>query len=71
MSKHARFDLEKTIGPMRIRAWGLVLNLIMNVIALYGLTRLLSDSSGGWPLLALGVVGTVICLLVLARPVSN
>ena len=63
-------NLERKIGPMRIRAWGLVLNMIANAIALYGLSRVLTGQ-GGWPMLILGVVLTVICIGVCAKPADS
>lgn len=63
-------DLEKTVGPMRLRAWGLVLNFIGNVLALLGLSMVLREGVG-WPLLILGVAVTLLCLFILARPVRS
>jgi len=55
------------MGPMRLRAWGLIINFLFNGIALYGLSRLLSDQ-GGTPILVFGAVGTLVCISVLAIP---
>jgi hypothetical protein len=60
-------DLEKTVGPLRLRTWGLVLNMIANGIALYGLSRVLAGE-GGWPILIVGAALTVICIAVCAKP---
>lgn len=60
-------DLDAKLGPLTVRAWGLILNFGFNALALYGLSAMVRGT-GGEALLALGVVGTVVCLLVLARP---
>ena len=60
-------DLDARIGPLTARAWGLILNFSFNALALYGLSATVRGTGGGM-LLGLGVVGTVACLLVLARP---
>lgn len=52
---------------MRLRAWGLLLNFLMNAVALTGLALWLAGRSG--PLLMLlGGAGTVACVLTLALP---
>lgn len=52
---------------MRLRAWGLLLNFLMNAVALTGLALWLAGRSG--PLLMLlGAAGTVACVLTLALP---
>lgn len=63
-------DLERTVGPMRIRAWGLVVNFLGNVLALLGLSMVLREGVG-WALLITGVAVTLLCLLILARPVAR
>ena len=63
-------DLEKNVGPFRIRAWGLIVNLIANAAALYGLTLVLRDGSG-WPILLAGSAVTVLCMGVCAIPVRS
>jgi hypothetical protein len=60
-------DLDRKAGPLTIRAWGLVLNFACNAVLLLGLSRVVR-SAGGEALLALGGVGTLVCLAVLARP---
>jgi hypothetical protein len=59
--------LERSVGPLRIRAWGLLVNFLMNTLALVGLALWLRDQSG-LPLLLLGTAGTLICIVVLANP---
>ncbi|MEQ8263345.1 hypothetical protein [Pseudohaliea sp.] len=62
-----RFFLERRLGPIRLRAWGLLLNFLMNAVALTGLALWLAGRSG--PLLMLlGGAGTVACVLTLALP---
>ena len=60
-------DLERKFGPMRLRAWGLVINFVANVIALYGLSLVLGGRDG-WFWLLTGIIGTVLCIAVLALP---
>jgi hypothetical protein len=60
-------DLDRRFGPLPGRVWGLVLNLIGNLIAMYGLALYLRDGSGLlW--LGFGVAVTISCILLLARP---
>ena len=56
---------------MRLRAWGLVANLVFNIVALYGLASLLGAGSGGALWLTIGTIGTIACLLVLAQPARD
>ena len=63
-------DLEQKLGPMRLRAWGLLVNLAANVVLLYGLAQVIAGR-GGWGWLAAGAVVTVICILTLAQPVRG
>ena len=53
-------DLEQKLGPFRLRAYGLMLNFLANILALYGLARVLSGT-GGHGFLACGVIFTAIC----------
>jgi hypothetical protein len=60
-------DPDRKLGRLTGRAWGLVLNFGCNALALYGLSGVVRGTGGAlW--LALGVGGTVACLLVVARP---
>ena len=60
-------DLDRRYGPLPGRVWGLVLNLIGNVVAMYGLAGYLRNGSGLlW--LGLGVAVTLSCILALALP---
>ena len=63
-------DLERKLGPLRIRAWGLVVNLLANATALYGLARWLDDGSG-MPILITGTSLTLVCIAVLAAPARD
>jgi hypothetical protein len=60
-------DLERRYGLFSVRVWGLIVNLLANASALYGAARLLRDGSGLGFLVG-GVVGTVVCIAVLAIP---
>jgi hypothetical protein len=59
--------LDRPLGPMRVRAWGLLANMLANGVALYGLQSVLRDGSGQG-ILALGVVASVGLIAVLAVP---
>lgn len=60
-------NLERKIGPLRIRAWGLVVNFIANFITLYGLARFIAEREA-LPALVSGAAITFFCLIVLSRP---
>jgi hypothetical protein len=59
--------LEKKIGPWPLRVWGLVLNFAGNAIAIYGAIGFIRNGSR-LPLLIIGIMITLICILVLAKP---
>lgn len=59
--------LDRKIGPLKLRAWGLILNFFANGITLFGLSKVL-QGQGGQTLLYVGIVFTVILLLGLAFP---
>ena len=63
----SRFDIDRRLGPMRLRAWFLVANFLFNALALYGLTRLMVAGEGVGLLVA-GILGTLACLAVLSQP---
>ena len=60
-------DLERRYGIWSLRVWGLILNLLANALALYGLVGFLRDGTHLGPF-ALGVLVTLACVLVLAKP---
>ncbi len=62
-----RFDIDRQVGPMRLRAWFLVANFLSNGVALYGLSRVMVEGSG-IGMLIVGVLGTLGCLVVLSQP---
>ena len=62
-----RFDIDRRVGPMRLRAWFLAGNFGFNALALYGLSRVMVEGSGAG-LLVVGVLGTLGCLAVLPQP---
>jgi len=55
------------MGPLRVRAWGLIGNFIANAVALYGLANYLQSGTGVFSM-ALGGGLTLLFLLVLATP---
>ncbi|MFV1988626.1 MAG: hypothetical protein ACC682_15235 [Gemmatimonadota bacterium] len=59
-------DMDRKIGPWRLRVWGLVLNFVGNVIALFGIVRLVQGGSAF--LLIIGASLTLVCSLTLAIP---
>ena len=63
-------NLERKIGPMRIRAWGLMVNFIANIVALYGMALTLGGR-GGTVWLVVGVTGTIACVMILSQPVRD
>lgn len=60
-------DLDKKIGPWTLRVWGLVFNFVGNAVAIYGAIGFIRDGSR-LSLLILGIVITLTCILVLAKP---
>jgi len=60
-------DLDRRYGIWTARVWGLIINLLANALALYGLVGFLRDGTHLIPLVLGGVV-TVACILVLAKP---
>jgi hypothetical protein len=60
-------DLDRRYGLWSGRVWGLIVNLLANALALYGLVGYLRDGTHGVPLV-LGVVVSIACILLLAQP---
>lgn len=60
-------DLDGRLGPLPVRAWGLILNFIGNALAVYGAIGFIQDGSR-LPILIIGAGLTLVCLLVLAKP---
>lgn len=60
-------DLERRYGIWPLRVWGLIVNLIANALALYGLVGFLRDGTHLVPLI-LGGFLTLACILILAIP---
>jgi hypothetical protein len=60
-------DVDRKIGPLRLRAWGLVVNFFANAAALVGLAQVMGGGNG-WPLLIGGAAVTALCLGVCAIP---
>jgi len=59
--------LDRPLGPLRVRGWGLLGNFIANAVALYGLASYLQSGTGVVSMV-LGGGLTVLFLLVLATP---
>lgn len=59
--------LKRRIGPFSGRVWGLILNLIANTIALWGVSSLLR-TGGGLAWIVIGGAAMVVCMAVLALP---
>ena len=60
-------DLDRRYGVWTGRVWGLIVNLMANALALYGLVGFLRDGTHLLPLIVGGLVTTA-CVLLLARP---
>ena len=60
-------DLDRRYGIWSGRVWGLIVNLIDNTMALYGLVGFLRDGTHLIPLIV-GVLVTLACVLLLAIP---
>ena len=63
-------DLDRRYGIWSGRVWGLIVNLVANTLALYGLVGFLRD---GTHLVhrIVGVLVTVACILILATPAAD
>ncbi len=59
-------DMDRRLGPWRLRVWGLALNFVGNALALFGVARVMRGGSA-W-LLATGILITVLCIAALATP---
>ena len=60
-------DLDRRYGMWSGRVWGLIVNLLANALALYGLVGFLRDGTHLIPL-AVGALVTLACVLLLAIP---
>jgi hypothetical protein len=58
------------IAGLGIRAWGLILNFIGNILALYGIVGVLQEQKD-WGFLVSGLVITVACVSLLAIPTKD
>lgn len=59
-------QIDRRLGPWSLRVWGLILNLVGNALALFGLVRFVEEGAIG--LLVLGAALTVACIAALALP---
>jgi hypothetical protein len=60
-------ELDRRYGPFPGRVWGLIVNLLANALALYGLAGYLRDGAH-LPYLIIGLGVTAACVLWLAKP---
>jgi hypothetical protein len=60
-------DLDRKYGIFLGRVWGLIVNLMANALAIFGLTHYLRDGTHLIHLVA-GSIITVVCILWLAKP---
>ena len=69
MAERGRVDrlLHRRFGPFTGRVWGLVVNLVANAVALWGVSSLMRTGSG-WTWVVVGGAGTAVCVALLARP---
>ena len=59
--------IDKKIGPLRLRAWGLILNFTGNAMALYGAVGYLQNGNRLGVLIT-GILITILCIVFLALP---
>jgi len=63
-------DLDRRYGIWSGRVWGLIVNLVANTLALYGLVGFLRDGTHLAHLIV-GALVTVACILILAMPAAD
>ncbi len=63
-------DLDRRYGIWSGRVWGLIVNLMANTLALYGLVGFLRDGTHLVHLIG-GTLMTVACILILAMPADD
>ncbi len=63
-------DLDRRYGIWSGRVWGLIVNLMANALALYGLVGFLRDGTH-LVYLIVGALVTVACILILAMPAAD
>lgn len=61
--------LDRTVGPLRVRAWLLVANMGANALALYGLSLLMREGEGQF-IFACGMAMSVLCIAITAVPTA-
>lgn len=59
-------DMDRRLGPWRLRLWGLIANFFGNILALFGIVRVVRD--GSWGLLVAGGSITLVCVALLSIP---
>ena len=60
-------DLDRRAGPFTLRAWGLGLNLVANVVMLHGAVRYFTAGASPLEMLA-GLIVTALCVATLSIP---
>jgi len=60
-------DMDRRYGRWPLRVWGLIVNLLGNGLAIYGVLGWIQDGSR-LPHLIFGAGLTIICILLLAQP---
>ena len=65
-----KIDIDMKAGPWPFRVWGLIINLVGNALALYGISRFLRDGFGLLIMIA-GLIITAACILILAMPSAD
>ena len=62
--------LERPIGPWFGRVWGLIVNLLANAMALWGVASVMRTGEG-WIWIVIGGVATAACIAALALPAGS
>ncbi|MFC1493211.1 hypothetical protein ACFL6O_04565 [candidate division KSB1 bacterium] len=60
-------DIDRKYGIWTVRVWGLILNLIANAAALYGIVSIMKYGHG-WVFFITGLIITLGCIFTLAIP---
>lgn len=60
-------NIDRHLGPLPLRVWGLILNFFGNALAIFGLVGLIKDGSR-LPIFLIGSFLSLTCILILAKP---
>jgi len=63
-------NLDKKIAGLGMRTWGLILNFIGNILALYGIVGVVQEQKN-WGFFISGLVVTVACISLLTIPTKD